>query len=205
MLIEFILNTLTHHGAFTMDFIDAMTSGYCASYRKLKKMGNPFYREIYKDWDDKKKLSVEEYQKLQRQRFYNLLSYLQRRGLVEKKKIGNQRLARWQITNNGRSYFKNQEEKKTIKIPFIKYKREPSKSLKIVIFDIPEKERQKRYWLRQVLVNLDFQRLQKSVWIGKNKIPEELIYDLKNFGIFTYVEIFSISEIGTICYSKAKP
>lgn len=84
----------------------------------------------------------------------------------------------WSITRKGLEKLKilKKKNRKTL----INYSKEKSDKLIIVIFDIPEKERHKRNWLRSVLVSLDFKFLQESVWIGKTKIPEEFLNDLRN-------------------------
>ena len=63
------------------------------------------------------------------------------------------------------------------------YAKESSPMLTIVTFDIPERDRHKRDWLRSALKNLSFRMLQKSVWIGKIKIPEAFFADLRRFKI----------------------
>ena len=79
-----------------------------------------------------------------------------------------------------------------------RYKTESDDELKIIIFDIPEEERQKRDWLRSVLKNLKFSMLQKSVWVGKGKLPKEFINDLSKYKIISYVDIFAISKYGSL-------
>ncbi len=69
---------------------------------------------------------------------------------------------------------------------------------KIVIFDVPEKKRRYRRWLREVLSGFGFTMLQKSVWAGKVKLPEDFLVDLKDMGLMDCVEIFSIGESGTL-------
>ena len=66
------------------------------------------------------------------------------------------------------------------------------------MFDIPEKEKWKRVWLREVLGLCGFKMLQRSVWAGKNKIPEEFLADLRNFNMLEYVHIFEVSKKGTL-------
>ena len=68
----------------------------------------------------------------------------------------------------------------------------------IVVFDIPEKERSKRAWIREVLKNLDLKMIQKSVWVGKVKIPKQFIDDLDKFNMVDFVEIFEISKAGSL-------
>ena len=89
-------------------------------------------------------------------------------------------------------------EPKNIKVGITKHKPERDDTTKVIIFDIPEKERYKRDWIRVSLLQLGFKMLQKSVWIGKVKIPEEFINDLKFMKIHSCVHIFSAEKLGTI-------
>ena len=40
--------------------------------------------------------------------------------------------------------------------------------------------------------------IHKSVWIGKEKIPQELIIDLEELKILNFVEIFEVTKQGTL-------
>lgn len=77
---------------------------------------------------------------------------------------------------------------------------EPEKSdrLTIVSYDIPENRRQYRDWTREILARLGFKKMQRSVWIGKIKLPINFIADLTRFGLEKYVEIFEITKTGTL-------
>ena len=78
------------------------------------------------------------------------------------------------------------------------YAGDAAKQFTIVTFDIPERERRKRDWLRGALRNLGLAMVQKSVWIGKVKIPGELVEDMKSMRILDFVEIFEISKTGSL-------
>ena len=78
------------------------------------------------------------------------------------------------------------------------YEKKKSEYPTIVTFDIPERWRGKRNWLREALRELEFTMIQKSVWIGMNKIPESLIKDLHDSKIFTYIDFFEVKKDGTI-------
>ncbi len=69
---------------------------------------------------------------------------------------------------------------------------------KIIVFDIPETKRASRRWLRDVLKSLKFFMVQKSVWAGKSKVPEEFFDDLRLKGLLDYVEIFAVTKTGTL-------
>jgi len=132
-----------------------------------------------------------EYKK--RQRFYSLMFKLKKEGLLDSEN------KKWSLTKLGEGklkIIKNNYQAK--KFPKTKYPKEKDDSPKIVIFDIPERYKSKRNWLRSCLVNLNFKLLQKSVWLGKTKIPIAFIKDIKDLGIFSYIHIFSINKSGTI-------
>ena len=69
-------------------------------------------------------------------------------------------------------------------------------NLKIVIFDISEKERHKRDWIRRNLVDLGFQMLQKSVFIFPYSCEKELGYLCSQIGIQDYVDILISKTAG---------
>ena len=68
------------------------------------------------------------------------------------------------------------------------------KKIRVIVFDIPERERGFRKWLRTELGLLAFKQLQKSVYIGKYPIPDDLYQDLIKNNLFNYVHIFTIDE-----------
>ena len=68
----------------------------------------------------------------------------------------------------------------------------------IIAFDVPEREREKRRWLRLALISLGFQKVQQSVWAGNIRIPAEFIEDMKENAILSYVHIFSVAQSGTL-------
>ncbi|MBI2635441.1 MAG: CRISPR-associated endonuclease Cas2, partial [Parcubacteria group bacterium] len=70
--------------------------------------------------------------------------------------------------------------------------------LKVVIFDIPEKQKHKREWLRGQLQDLGFKMIQKSVWMGKRKFPKEFLEDIRDLKLLAYVEIFSVTKTGSM-------
>ena len=74
----------------------------------------------------------------------------------------------------------------------------PDGITRLVIFDIPEKERRKRNILRVELVTYDFKMLQKSVWIGATPLPEDFIHKLDKLNLKNKVHIFSVQEYGTL-------
>lgn len=136
-------------------------------------------------------LASPSYQNEERQKFYALLNYLKQQGFVENKKKG--RSALWKITLAGLKKLKFLN-----KLNMPDYQTETDDKLKIIIFDVPEKERRKRMWLREVLKMLGFRMLQFSVWVGKNKIPGRFLEELRDKQMLSYIHILEISKSGTL-------
>lgn len=186
MLIQKILETV-YESSLTAS--DIFLSGYAESYRKLNGISSNKLKDI--DWE-----------KIEKKRFYSLLSKLHRDGFI--KKINNKKSRKdfWQITKSGikkLNLLQGQEniKKDRIKMPRI-VKIEENDFLKVIIFDIPEDRRKQRAWLRRVLVNLGFKKLQLSVWIGKTKLPDEFFYHLRHMKLINFIHVFAISKVGSL-------
>src|SRR3990170_4569846 len=78
-----------------------------------------------------------------------ILNRLQNKGLVEKKDN------KYILTFLGLKYFKRIKQKNS------------DGRWRVVMFDIPEKLRKERNWLRHQLYGLEYQLIQKSVFLGK--------------------------------------
>jgi CRISPR-associated endonuclease Cas2 len=72
------------------------------------------------------------------------------------------------------------------------------KKYRVVIFDIPEKKKHLRNWLRDELYELKYKKLQKSVFIGKFPLPEDLVKSIKIKKIDKHVDYLLSEKI----YSK---
>ena len=134
-------------------------------------------------------LGLERSQKITRQTVSTILWRLKRQGLVER--IGAKKTAKWHLTSEGRGHIQ-ESMYGAEKI------REKDGISRLVIFDIPERERRKRDTVRAELIACDFHQLQKSVWIGDCPLPEHFITLLDDFQLKGKIHIFSIREHGTI-------
>ncbi|MDE2099841.1 MAG: hypothetical protein KGL39_21490 [Patescibacteria group bacterium] len=182
-LLEIVSGGVIDIGVLTLAILNA---GYGASSRKIELEEIRMYEFI----DRPSKLNCFELR-----RKYNLSSYisqLKRQGLIERKG----RLI--SITKRGLNKLSDLKRTK-VKFPsFTKYPKKKAKFWTIVAFDVPEKERSKRSWLRGVLVSLGFVSVQKSFYIGKIGIPEDFIKDLHKLNLLPYVEILGITKKGTL-------
>ncbi|MBI3442728.1 MAG: CRISPR-associated endonuclease Cas2 [Candidatus Sungbacteria bacterium] len=132
------------------------------------------------------------------QRFYALMNRLKRDGLVTKRKTGH--CSVWDITAHGEEHLAHLKDRSGISKHM--YVKQETGSLVIISFDVPERERRKRTWLRTNLVALGFTMLQQSVWLGKVKIPKEFMMDLRTQKMLSWVHIFSVNKFGTIVQKK---
>lgn len=122
------------------------------------------------------------------QTLYTTLYRLKKRGFIENQG------GIWHITKNGKNYLKSK-----LSINFkhhIKYLNRP-KDMKykiLIIFDIPEKYRKMRDWLRIELISLGFNSVQKSVWLGPSPLPQGFIYFLKGTGLLRFIKFLKVKE-----------
>ncbi len=130
-------------------------------------------------------------EKIERQKFHNLLYQLQKQGFVEKKKSEDKKTI-WKLTSKGLGHLKILKNKKLLSP--LKSIEEKKDYLKIIVFDIPENQKKKRDWLRNTLVNFNFSMLQRSVWTGDGQLPEEFFHSLKELNLLSYVHIFAVTK-----------
>lgn len=192
------LDVIENFAYTTGDFIDVFLSSSKSNYSAMRNFRPRWRKTFAESMLEKMRDNEKERKKLliERKKFYDLLRRCKRDGLISKSKRNNKII--WELTERGKIKKADIILKLTPKIRMSEYNFEPAKELVIIIFDIPEKERSKRNWLRSVLINFKFKMLQKSVWMGKYKIPKEFISDLKEYEILDYVEIFVVSKSGTI-------
>ncbi len=157
------------------------SSGYGASGRMIERNTSKILEEMkadYKDFVDSAR---------NRRHFKIVLDRLKKDGLIE------ETAGEWLATGLAKSKMLP----KFMPVPAA-YPREKDVTLKIVVFDVPEKQREKRDWLRDSLRNLGFKMLQKSVWVGKVKLPIEFIKDLRDLRIIGFVDILAVTKTGSL-------
>ncbi len=181
-----ILGLLKHHALNAMEILEGIrlsSDTYKVTKRLLGHMDEPKFD--YKAW-----------QRQEEKRFYILLAKMRRDGFIKKEKFDGKNF--WELTKKGLKHFEKIPGFPKIILPERKYKKEKSNDLTLVVFDIPEKEKYKRAWLRKYLVELGFEMLQKSVWIGKYQVPEDFIYDLKGLEILDNMHILKVHKTGSL-------
>lgn len=179
-----ILEFLNDSSRAISDLFFIFTLPYGTSFGRMEYLLNKKHRK-----KDLRKLFKE------KRRFDDLLYRLVRDNLVRREKDKKLFL---KLTLRGKKYLGKLRFMKSEALPSNQYQSEDENLLKIVIFDIPEKEKRKRAWLRAALKNLEFTMLQKSVWIGRAKLSREFISAIDDLDLSSYVEIFAISKTGSL-------
>ena len=112
----------------------------------------------------------------------NTLSRLKSRGLIARS--GSRKKAVWRITKPGRQHFKAKFLDESALPP-------DDGKIRLVVFDVPEKERGKRDWLRTRLLTCEYSPFQKSVWIHPFECKKELDLISEYLGMSPYTMMFA--------------
>ncbi len=89
---------------------------------------------------------------------------------------------------------KGEEFTSYIENRFLILKEPWDQKFRIVIFDVPEKKRYWRIFLKQELELMQFKQLQKSVYVGKYPLPISLIKEIEDNGLGKFFFIFTVEQ-----------
>ncbi|MDO8536817.1 MAG: hypothetical protein Q7R94_01060 [bacterium] len=185
-VMEFVLDFLQGSSEAFINLAETSTLKYGGRKRLAKIAAGRGFR-FEEQWSDLYR---------NRQKFYNLLNHLKSQGLVEAKKHG--RTSFWKITKKGEEKLLILRERNLYGKKSADYGAGQADTFKIISYDIPANENRKRWWLRLALLSLGFTVLQKSVWVGRKKIPQEFLEDLRLRKMLSYIHIFEVRKSGTL-------
>ena len=133
-----------------------------------------------------------------RKAYLKTLSRLKGQGLIRRQ--GSDTTLKWVITKEGSDHAQKIAERRRNHNSLANAHFTPNirKETIIVSFDIPEREKGKRRWLRAALRSLEFTLLQKSVWIGTGGVPKEFIAALRERDLLSRVHIVGVTKSGTL-------
>lgn len=174
----FLLSVLLKAGIVTIDaFLNPTYAYERIDYKKL--------------WDQlEPDLNFTKNKELKPRTISTTLQRLQKQGLVFCEKRN------WSLTKNGGKFLKSFFD---LRLKYGKYKLpEKDHVTRIIVFDIPEKEREKRDWLRGELLYHQYEPLQKSVWIGYCPLLPKFIENIDSMNLTEKIHIFSVKDRGTI-------
>lgn len=110
------------------------------------------------------------------------LSRLHDKGFVNNSTLG------WSITKKGKEYSQGIHLLDYITSPFTK----SSQPSMVISFDIPEKDRFIRHWLRNQIKIFGYKMLQQSLWIGPGPLPSSFLKRLEDLNIRKNIKTFRI-------------
>jgi DNA-binding PadR family transcriptional regulator len=130
----------------------------------------------------------------ERQRLYRLLSKLKAEELIKPISEGAVIRLTYRGTQKWKQLLKRQSQYRDYKnYPVVK-----DGITRIISFDIPEHNRNRRAWLRGVLTHLEFTMRKQSCWIGTTKLPKEFMDDLVSLRLLPFVDILAVTKHGTL-------
>jgi predicted transcriptional regulator len=188
--ILFFLSETARTGEEIVAFLVGMGTGRNSSFTQGAKFSSEVKRSRKLN-DPEKERQREEAIRIRR-----LVQALKSDGLLVSKKHGNK--SSYSITSEGRDWLTKKEFIPSGSISGKMYVSEPADRVTIIAYDIPYIFRMKRDWLRSRITGMGFHFLQRSVFLGKIKIPQEFMDDLEEMGISEHVEIFEITKEGTL-------
>ena len=95
----------------------------------------------------------------------------------------------WFLTQKGKEHFRRTHLLNYFTSPFSK--NEPHGM--IISFDIPEKRRKVRNWLRNQIKIFGYKMLQQSLWIGPGPLPQNFLKRLEDLKIRKHIKTFKIN------------
>ncbi len=144
------------------------------TWRNIAPLGTSFWRTLER--------------RRNRKQFFQFINYLKRKGYIEIANLKEKQCIL--LTPRG--------ENKVLKLRFklTNKKKRKDKKWIMIMYDIPEKKRRNRGLLREVLQSLEYQRLQKSIWVSPYDVLKETKKAIVEYSLDSYVNIFLIEKIG---------
>lgn len=185
-----ILQTLKEMSFDGVELCEAiLVAGYGASNSKIRKVAVDLREKRLM----KNTLVMEKHY---RRNYQKLVSKLKTQGLLKVENRGGQDF--FSLTPTGTLKLVALESREHRRLPEVSYELASSAHPIIISFDIPEKQKRKREWLREALKRLGLKMVQKSVWIGTGRVPKQFLEDLEKLNLLECVEIFEVGKTGTL-------
>lgn len=186
---EKVLTLLQSSAEIAVDILGDFNLSSGEFQRKYKRsLSGRGPRRFQKDW-------VEWYR--QKRIYATILSRMKKQGLIQKRANGS---GGWVVTKKGVARLERigKQRRNPNSLMTAHFTPSMKKEAVIISFDIPEREKAKRRWLRAALISLSFSFLQKSVWIGTKGVPKEFLDALQERRLLPYVHIVGVRKSGTL-------
>jgi len=152
---------------------DLLYAGRPRGLQDFNPEAKKFWREIQK--------------KKNKKQFKRFVSYLRTKGYIKENEAGVEKGIL--LTKKG--------EQKALALDCKLVEKEKRKDGKwiMVMYDIPEKKKRQRFFLRRDLKELGYKKLQNSIWICPYNTYKETEKIIEGYLLTSYVKIFLIEEI----------
>lgn len=145
--------------------------------RKITDALSPDFFRLKQEWSKRKRAKG----------FSRLIYYLKKKGLIDIENLKGKKAIL--LTKKG----SERVLKISLKTAGKKYRADGK--WQMIIFDIPEKKRRQRDFLRNSLLVLGYKMLQKSIWVCPYNVEKETERLLRDYSLDQYVKTFLIEEI----------
>jgi DNA-binding transcriptional regulator PaaX len=135
-------------------------------------------------WERYKKVSRD---KARKRRFYRIISYLKVKGYLNIKDLKNRKAVI--ITPKG------MEKVLRTELKFGDRKKRKDRKWQMIFFDIPEKRRKDRDYLRKYLGYLVYKKLQQSIWVCPYDVLKETQQIIKNYKLERFIRLLLVEEV----------
>ena len=177
-----ILNTIEDNITDIVDLeVSILASGYGASFGKIE-----YELDSRKRKTEKYRMRRKEIQE-SKIRLKKYISKLKTDGLLRADGV------EIRLTADGKKQLIVLRKKLLKDIP-----KELGSNLIIFSYDFPVKNRALRDRVREILKILDFKMIHQSLWVGKIKIPKELLVYLEKIEALKHIEILEVTKQGTL-------
>lgn len=87
-----------------------------------------------------------------------------------------------------------ERERKFYHLSFVSpFKKHSPKNL-VVMYDIPERKKKERDWLRRQLIEFGYTMIQRSVWVGPSPLPREFVEYVRAIGLRGKLKTFKLAK-----------
>jgi len=135
-------------------------------------------------WEQYKKQNKD---KARKRKFYRMINYLKNTGYLNVKDVKNRKAII--ITPKGMNKALETELK------FGDKEKRKDKKWQMIFFDIPEKRRRDRDYLRKYLGYLGYKKLQQSIWVCPYNVLEETQQIVKNYKLDRFIRLLLVEEV----------
>lgn len=120
----------------------------------------------------------------------NSMVNLKKSGFLKKDQYQN-----YFITDGGVQFFLKEKSRLSKVLQSFNFENKQNKSRPknlLILYDIPQDKKSLRDWFRKNLIMLDFEMIQKSVWVGPSPLPRDFLEYIEELEADSWLKIFNL-------------